>query len=49
MQKSFDVDQTLFEVAAAVKEESGFEITSFTQNYPKKSRSCTSFILRQRY
>ena len=38
--KSFSVDTTLFEVAAAVAQESrGFEVSSFTQNFPKKSRS----------
>ena len=36
VQKSFPVDTTLFEVATAVTQESGVEITSFTQNYPKK-------------
>ena len=36
--KSFPVDSTLFEVATAVTQESGgFEVTSFTQNFPKKS------------
>lgn len=34
--KSFPVDTTLFEVAAALNEESGIEVESFTQNFPKK-------------
>ena len=36
IQKSFPVDTTLFEVAAAVENESGLQVQSFTQNYPKK-------------
>ncbi|MCJ1476686.1 hypothetical protein MMC13_005354 [Lambiella insularis] len=36
VQKSFSVDTTLFEVAAALSEESGFQAQSFVQNYPKK-------------
>jgi len=36
IQKSFPVDTTLFEVAAALGAESGFEAQSFVQNYPKK-------------
>lgn len=36
MQKSFPVDTTLFEVAAALSADSGLEVQSFTQNYPKK-------------
>ena len=36
VQKSFPVETTLFEVAAALTEESGLEVQSFTQNYPKK-------------
>ena len=34
--KSFPVDTTLFEVAADLSKESGLEIESFTQNFPKK-------------
>ena len=34
--KTFLVDTTLFEVAAALNEESGMEVESFTQNFPKK-------------
>ncbi len=36
VQKSFPVETTLFEVAAAVGQEKGMEVQSFTQNYPKK-------------
>lgn len=36
IQKSFPVDTTLFEVASAITQESGFEVASFTQNFPKK-------------
>lgn len=36
VQKSFPVDTTLFEVAAALGEESGLQAQSFVQNYPKK-------------
>lgn len=36
IQKSFSVDSTLFEVASAINQESGLDIGSFTQNYPKK-------------
>ena len=34
--KTFPAETTLFEVAAAVREEAGIEVTSFTQNFPKK-------------
>ncbi|KAL1960256.1 hypothetical protein VTO42DRAFT_8799 [Malbranchea cinnamomea] len=34
--KTFPVDTTLFEVAAAVSEERGMEVNSFTQNFPRK-------------
>lgn len=34
--KTFPVDTTLFEVAAALSQESGAEVESFTQNFPKK-------------
>ncbi|SLM40911.1 ubx domain [Lasallia pustulata] len=36
VQKSFPADTTLFEVAAALNADSGLEVQSFTQNYPKK-------------
>ena len=36
IQKSFPVETTLFEVAAAITAENGIEIRSFTQNFPKK-------------
>ena len=36
VQKSFPVDTTLFEVAAALNTENGIEAQSFTQNFPKK-------------
>jgi hypothetical protein len=34
--KTFPVDTTLFEVAAALSEELGTEVQSFTQNFPRK-------------
>lgn len=34
--KTFPVDTTLFEVAAALTEESGMEVESFTQTFPRK-------------
>lgn len=34
--KSFPVETTLFEVAHAITEENGTEVSSFTQNFPKK-------------
>lgn len=34
--KSFPVDTTLFEVAAALNQETGNEVQSFTQTFPKK-------------
>ena len=36
VQKSFSVNATLFEVAAALSSESGIEVQSFVQNFPKK-------------
>lgn len=36
VQKSFPVDMTLFEVAAAVTADNGTEVHSFLQTYPKK-------------
>jgi len=41
--KTFEAEQTLFEVAHALKEESGVEATSFTQNFPKKVFDQTDF------
>ncbi|KAI9813887.1 MAG: hypothetical protein M1826_002374 [Phylliscum demangeonii] len=38
-QKSFAVDTTLFEVAAAVEEECGLPVDSFTTTFPKKTFS----------
>jgi len=35
--KTFPVDTTLFEVAAAVADEIGQDVESFTQNFPKKT------------
>lgn len=34
--KNFPVETTLFEIAAAVGEETGMQVESFTQNFPKK-------------
>lgn len=34
--KTFPVDTTLFEVAAALNKDEGLEVQSFTQNFPKK-------------
>ena len=34
--KTLPVDTTLFEVAAALKQDHGIEVRSFTQNFPKK-------------
>ncbi|WEW55498.1 hypothetical protein PRK78_000929 [Emydomyces testavorans] len=34
--KTFPVDTTLFEVAAALSQESGLEVQSFIQNFPRK-------------
>lgn len=36
VQKTFPVETTLFEVAQALTQETGFQPTSFTQNFPKK-------------
>ena len=41
--KSFPVDSTLFEVAYALKEESGLEVESFAQNFPRKVYAQTDF------
>ena len=37
IQKTLPVDTTLFEVAAALGSESGVEVRSFVQNFPKKT------------
>jgi hypothetical protein len=39
VQKSFPVDTTLFEVAAALEQENGAPVESFTQNFPRKTFS----------
>ena len=36
IQKSFAVEATLFEVASALAAETGLDVQSFTQNYPRK-------------
>lgn len=36
MQKTFPVETSLFEVAASITQEKGYEVSSFTQNFPKK-------------
>ena len=36
IQKSFPVDTTLFEVAAAIEGENGMQVSSFMLNFPKK-------------
>ena len=36
VQKTFPVETTLFEVAAALEQERGVAVQSFTQNFPKK-------------
>ena len=36
IQKAFSVDSTLFEVASVVSQDSGVEVGSFVQNFPKK-------------
>jgi len=41
--KSLPVDTTLFEVAEQVTNETGTEVTSFTQNFPKKVFGATEF------
>ncbi|PGH07897.1 hypothetical protein GX51_01607 [Blastomyces parvus] len=41
--KTFPVDTTLFEVAAAVTQEIGMEVQSFTQNFPRKVFDAESF------
>jgi len=41
--KSFPVETTLFEVAHAIKEDSGFEVSSFSTNFPRKTFDSTDF------
>lgn len=43
LQKTFPVTTTLFEVAAAVTQETGTEVQSFTQNFPKKVFDAVDF------
>ncbi|KAI4108218.1 MAG: hypothetical protein LQ345_007110, partial [Seirophora villosa] len=37
LQKTFPVTTTLYEVAAALTQQTGYEVQSFTQNFPKKT------------
>ncbi|OJD11587.1 hypothetical protein AJ78_07673 [Emergomyces pasteurianus Ep9510] len=41
--KTFPADTTLFEVAAALTQENGMEVESFTQNFPRKVFDAESF------
>ncbi|KAI4207211.1 MAG: hypothetical protein LQ346_000705 [Caloplaca aetnensis] len=41
--KTFPVSTTLFEVAAAITRETGNEVQSFTQNFPKKTFDAVDF------
>ena len=41
--KNFPVDTSLFEVASAINQEVGFEVASFTQNFPKKTFDAVDF------
>jgi hypothetical protein len=41
--KSFPVETTLFEVAHAISEENGTQVSSFTQNFPRKVFDLTDF------
>ena len=43
IQKTFSVDTTLFEVASTVTQDSGFEVGTFTQNFPKKVFDAVDF------
>ncbi|KAF6224063.1 hypothetical protein HO133_010637 [Letharia lupina] len=43
IQKAFPVDTTLFEVASAVTQDSGLEVGSFVQNFPKKVFDAVDF------
>ena len=41
--KTFSVDATLFEVATALSQESGLDVQSFVQNFPKKTFDAVDF------
>lgn len=41
--KTFPVDATLFEVATALSQESGIDVESFVQNFPKKTFDAVDF------
>lgn len=43
IQKSFPAETTLFEVAAVLSQETGIEVQSFTQNFPKKVFDAVDF------
>ena len=43
VQKTFPAETTLFEVAEALKAEGGYEVSSFTQTFPKKTYSREDF------
>ena len=43
IQRSFSVDTTLFEVASVVTQDSGLEVGSFIQNFPKKVFDAVDF------
>ncbi|KAL8643333.1 MAG: hypothetical protein Q9228_000055 [Teloschistes exilis] len=43
LQKTFPVTVTLFEVAAAIMQDTGIEVQSFTQNFPKKVFDAVDF------
>lgn len=43
IQMTFSVDTTLFEVASAVSQDSGLEVGSFIQNFPKKVFDAVDF------
>ena len=43
VQKVFSVETTLFEVAAAVHQDTGSKVQSFTQNFPKKTFDVVDF------
>lgn len=43
LQKTFPVTTTLYEVAAALTQQTGYEVQSFTQNFPKKTFDTVDF------
>ncbi|KAI4256088.1 MAG: hypothetical protein LQ352_002244 [Teloschistes flavicans] len=43
LQKTFPVTATLFEVAATIMQDTGIEVQSFTQNFPKKVFDAVDF------